>query len=147
MNILANILHGLLARVFLGENDKVRVFARNFAQILPAVIGLVAGAAEDGHHPAAGVLLLDRLEQGLEGQLVVGVVHDDRDLLVGVGVDLHPAGDPGLHQAGEGVLLGDAQGLTDRQGGQGVLDVEETGHGQAELPAVPGGLDLSLIHI
>lgn len=71
----------------------------------------------------------------------MGIVHDDSDLFIGVGVDLHPSGDPGLHQTREGVLLRHPHRLAHRQGGQGVLDIEQAGHGQPELPAVPGGLD------
>ena len=139
-DVPADVLHGLLPGVLLGEDDQVGVLPGDLPQVLPAVVGLVARAAEDRDDPPAGILLLDGLEEGLEAHPVVGVVHDDGDLLVGVGVDLHPPRDPGLHEAGVGVLLGDAQGLAHRQGGQGVLDVEEAGHGQPELPAVPGGL-------
>ena len=139
-DVLADGLHGLLPGVLLGEDDQVRVLAGDLPQVLPPVVGLQARAAKDGDDPPAGVLLPDGLEEGLEGELVVGVVHDHRHLFIGVGVDLHAPGDPGLHQAREGILLGHPHRLAHGQGGQGVLDVEQAGHGQPELPAVAGGL-------
>ncbi|CCY27433.1 unknown [Firmicutes bacterium CAG:114] len=140
-DVPADLLHRLLPGVLFGEDDQVGILTGNLPQVLPAVIGLVARAAEDGDDPPAGVFLPDRLEEGLKGQPVVGIVHDDGDLFIGVGVDLHPSGDPGLHQTREGVLLRHPHRLAHRQGGQGVLDIEQAGHGQPELPAVPGGLD------
>ena len=70
----------------------------------------------------------------------MGVVHDGGHRLVGVGVDLHPAGDPGLHQTHIDVPLGDVQPLADGDGGQCVLHVEQPRHGQPELPQKAAGL-------
>ena len=139
-DVPADVLHRLLAGVLLGQDDQVGILPGNFAQVLPPVIGLVAGAAEHGDDPAAGVLLPHRAEERLEGQTVVGIVHDHTDLFVRVGVDFHAARHAGLHEAGKGILLWHAHGLAHGQGRQGVLDVEQTRHGQPELPAVPGGL-------
>ena len=61
-----------------------------------------------------GVLRPDGAEQGLEGQSVVGVVHNGVEAAVGVGVGLHPPGHPGPDQA---VVHGGGEG----HGGHGTL--------------------------
>ena len=134
-----DVQHVLLAGVLLGDDDLVGVFGGDLREVLPPVQGLLARAAEDDDHPLARVLLLHGEEELFKAQAVVGVVHDGGDVAVGVLVDLHAAGHPGLHEAHIDVLLGDAQALAHGDGGQGVLDVEEAGHGEPELPAEPGG--------
>ena len=69
----------------------------------------------------------------------MGVVHNGGDRFVGVGVDLHPAGDPGLHQPHIDAPLRDVQRLAHGDGGQGVLHVEQAGHGEPEFPKVAPG--------
>ena len=132
--------HGvLLAGILLGENDEVGVGPGHLAQIFSPVQGLLAGAAEHGDDAPPGILRLDRAEQSLEAHAVVGIVHNGGDGVVGVGVDLHPPGHPGLHQPHIHRLLRDVQPLAHGDGGQGVFHIEQSGHGQAELPLEPAG--------
>ena len=135
----ADVQGVLLPAVLLGEDHQVGVLPGHLPQVPPPVQGLPAGTAEQADDPPAGVLLPGGAEQGLEGHAVVGVVHDGGDRLVGVGVHLHPAGHPGLHQAHVDAPLGDGQGLAHADGGQGVFHVEQPGHGQPELPEIPPG--------
>ena len=69
----------------------------------------------------------------------MGVVHDGHDVAVRIGVHLHAAGDPGLHQPHIDGPLRDVQPLAHGDGGQGVLHVEQAGHGQPELPGKAAG--------
>ena len=64
----------------------------------------------------------------------MGVVHNGHHRVVGVGVHLHAAGHPGLHQPHIDALLRDVQPLAQGDGRQGVLHVEQPRHGQPELP-------------
>ncbi len=127
----------LLPRVLLREDDQVGVFAGHLPQCLPPVEGLLARAAEHGHHPPPGVLLLHGAEQGLEAHAVVGVVHDGHHCVVGVGVHLHPPGHPGPEQSGVNGVLRDVEGQTDGDGRQGVFHVEQPRHGQPEGAVQP----------
>ena len=72
----------------------------------------------------------------------MGVVHNGVEAAVGVGVGLHPPGHPGPDQA---VVHGggrDMEGMTHRNDPQGVLHIEQPGHGQAELPLILGSADM-----
>ena len=129
----------LLPGVLLRQHHQVGAAAGDLPQVPPAVQGLFPRTAEHGDHPAAGVLRLNGAEQGLEGHAVVGVVHDGHDVAVRIGVHLHAAGDPGLHQPHIDGPLRDVQPLAHRDGGQGVLHVEQAGHGQPELPGKAAG--------
>ena len=71
----------------------------------------------------------------------MGVVHHHGHLVIGAVVGLHPPGDGGSGQSGGHRLLRHPQHLRRRHGGQGVLHVEFPGHGEGELPGVPGGAD------
>ena len=136
-----NIQHVLLAGVLLGDDHQIGVPGGDLAEVLPAVQGLFARTTEDDDHPPTRVLLLHGEEELLKGEAVVGVIHNGGDAPVGILIDLHAAGHPGLHEAHVDALLRDAQALAHRDGGQGVLHVEEPRHGQPELPAEAGGLD------
>ena len=72
----------------------------------------------------------------------MGVVHNGLDAAVGVGEHLHPPGHPGPHQAVVHRPVGDMQGLAHGDDPQGVLHVEQSGHGQPELPLIGGGAHL-----
>ena len=138
-NFVADVQSILLPAVLLGEVDPVTPGAGGLAQIVAAVVGLLARAAEhDGQLPL-GVLGPDGGKEGLKAQAVVGVVHNGQHPPVGVGVHLHATGHPRPHQSVVHCPLRDVQSLAQGGGSQGVFHVKEARHGQPHLAGVPGG--------
>ena len=137
----ADVQGVLLSAVLLGEDHQIGVFARNLPQVLPPVQGLFPRTAKDSDDPPAGIFRLDRAEQRFEAHSVVGIVYDGGDRFISIRVNLHPAGDPGLHQPHIDTPLRDVQRLAHGDGGQRVLHVEQAGHGQPKFPQIAPGAD------
>ena len=136
----ADVLHPLRPGVIHGDNGEVGVFCRLSGHVGAAHLGPVAPCAEHHDDPVV-VVLPESGEDALKAHVVVGVVDED-DVVPGVGVDLRPAPDGGFREALPDGPHGDAQRLTGRHGGEGVVDVEFPRQGEAEglLHAVYGEL-------
>ena len=87
----ANVFHAVVRGVFFGVNEQVGIGAGSLRQHLAALVRLAARSTENGDDLLAGVFFFQRLEQRLEGELVVRVVDDGGDGLVRRGDDFHAA--------------------------------------------------------
>ena len=126
----------LLAGVLLGDVDKIAVLPAQLAEILPALEGMGAGAAENGDHFPVGVFDLRRAVERVEAHAVVRIVDDDGDIFVAALVDLHTSRGARLAQSRTNIFLRHVERHADRHGGKRVGDIEKPRHGDGKFAAV-----------